>query len=54
MENGDLSFVYPTFASSFIFVILFSKFGVGERIGITRVAGVLLIVVGIAIIAMTF
>jgi len=54
LENGALSFVYPTFASSFIFVLLFSKFGLGEKIGLVRIMGVLLVVVGIAIVAMTF
>jgi drug/metabolite transporter (DMT)-like permease len=54
LDNGALSFVYPTFASSFIFVLLFSKFGLGEKIGPARIIGVLLVVLGIAIVAMTF
>ncbi|MGB9732693.1 MAG: hypothetical protein ACP5P2_01225 [Candidatus Micrarchaeia archaeon] len=54
LRNGDLSFVYPTFATSFIFVLLLSKFGIGEDISPIRLFGVLLVVVGIAIIAFTF
>jgi len=35
-------------------VLLFSKFGLGEKIGPVRITGVLLVVLGIAIVAMTF
>ncbi len=54
LKNGALSFVYPTFATSFIFVLLFSKFGIGEKISLSRVIGIILVIFGISIIALTF
>ena len=54
LRGGELSFVYPTFASVFIFVLLISKFLLGERISLRRALGVLLIVIGIAVIAITY
>jgi len=54
LHSGALSFVYPTFASSFIFIMLISKYTLGERLGAKRIIGVLLIVVGIIVIAMTY
>jgi uncharacterized membrane protein len=54
LRYGDLSFVYPTFASVFIFVLLISKFKLNERISLHRALGVALVIVGIAIVAVTY
>ncbi|MGC8662210.1 MAG: hypothetical protein ACP5RT_00265 [Candidatus Micrarchaeia archaeon] len=54
LKGGNLSFVYPTFASSFIFVFLLSKFLLGEKVKAIRVFGIALILIGIVIIALTF
>ncbi len=51
---GQLSFVYPIFASSFAFVLLFSKYLLNERIGTARIVGVALVVIGITAIAFTY
>ncbi len=53
LANAPLSVVYPTFASTFIFITLLSRHHLKERHGIRRTAGVLLIFVGIAIIALS-
>lgn len=53
LANAPLSFVYPTFASTFIFVTLISHFVLKEKITTVRALGVLLIFVGIAIVATT-
>lgn len=47
LGSGQLSFVYPAFSTTFIFVILISHFKLGERIGYKRLAGVLFILLGI-------
>jgi len=49
-----ISFVYPIFSSSFIFVLLISKYALKEKVGWIRVAGILLIVIGISMIALTY
>lgn len=54
LSVGELSFVYPTFASVFVFVLLISRFKLGERITLHRAAGVALVVIGIAVIALTY
>lgn len=54
LSSGALSFVYPIFASAFIFVLLISHFMLHEKIGMMRIMGVLLIFVGIVIISLTF
>jgi drug/metabolite transporter (DMT)-like permease len=48
-----ISFVYPIFASTFIFVFLISHLVLKERIGRYRALGMLLVVLGIAIISVT-
>ncbi len=53
-EAPIISFVYPIFASTFIFVLLLSKYYLNERIGAYRLAGMLLIFIGIVIISLTF
>ncbi|MDE1855460.1 MAG: EamA family transporter [Candidatus Micrarchaeota archaeon] len=55
LDNAPLiSFVYPVFASTFVFVLLISKLVFHERINLHRVAGMALIILGIAVISLTF
>lgn len=54
LRMGQLSFVYPTFASVFVFVLLFSKFLLHEEISWKRAGGVLLIMLGIVLIAFSY
>ena len=54
LHYGQLSFVYPTFASSFIFIALISKYVLREEMNLKRIAGILLIVLGIIMVALTF
>ncbi|MGC8629066.1 MAG: hypothetical protein ACP5T4_02550 [Candidatus Micrarchaeia archaeon] len=49
-----VSFVYPIFATTFIFVFLIAKYRLGEPIGKLRTVGMLLIVVGIIAITFTY
>ena len=54
LHFGELSFIYPIFASVFIFVALISKYKLREKIGIARAAGIGLIILGIILTALTF
>ena len=54
LGSGQLSFVYPLFSSTFIFVMLISHFAFNERISARRMVGVLLILAGISMIALTY
>lgn len=54
LRYGELSFVYPIFASVFVFVMIISKYKLKEPVGIARIAGTLLIILGIALTALTF
>lgn len=54
LRYGELSFVYPIFASSFVFTLLLSKYGLKEPISAKRAIGVALVVVGIALVALTY
>ena len=49
-----LSFVYPIFASTFIFVLLISMLVLKEKPSARRTAGTLLIIAGITLISFTF
>lgn len=51
LGSGQLSFVYPAFSSTFIFVILISHFKLGEKVGYARLAGILLILIGIGFVS---
>ena len=51
LESEQLSLVYPAFSSTFIFVILISHFKLNERIGRRRLAGILMIILGIALVS---
>lgn len=48
-----ISFVYPIFASTFVFVLLISIFAFREKAGAYRIAGIFLIVLGIALVSLT-
>ncbi len=50
----EISFVYSIFASTFIFVLLISKYALGERINAARALGMLLIVLGITLVSLTY
>jgi uncharacterized membrane protein len=52
LGSEQLSFVYPAFSSTFIFVILISHFKLNERITTARLAGVALIIVGILLVSL--
>lgn len=55
LSNAPLvSFVYPIFASTFIFVLLISRYALREHHSLHRVAGIMLIIAGIIMIAFTF
>ncbi|MDE1768378.1 MAG: EamA family transporter [Candidatus Micrarchaeota archaeon] len=51
LGSGQLSFVYPAFSSTFIFVMLISHYKLGEKVGYGRLAGILLIIAGIAMVS---
>lgn len=53
-NEPTISLVYPIFASTFIFVLLISKFTLNEPINARRILGMVLIAVGIGVIAFTF
>ncbi len=54
LKYGQLSFVYPVFASSFIFTLLISMYALGEKVGTKRIAGIIFIIIGIALVALTY
>ncbi len=53
LSNAPLSVVYPTFASTFIFITILSAFALNEKIGRLRAIGTLIVFLGIFIIALT-
>ena len=53
LDNAPLSFVYPMFASTFVFVFLMSVLVLRERFSGKRAAGIAMILIGIAIISTT-
>lgn len=53
LSKAPLSVVYPTFASTFIFVTLLSAIVLREKMGLKRIAGMALIFIGISIIAIS-
>lgn len=53
LRSGNLSFVYPTFASIFIFVFLISKVYLHERIGAAKAIGLMLVFIGVILVALT-
>ena len=53
LSHGELSIVFPVFASSFIFVTIISAVTLKEKITLMRAAGVLMIFIGITIVAIS-
>lgn len=53
LKAAPLSVVYPTFASSFIFIVIFASIFLRERITGLRLAGILLVFLGIFVIGLT-
>lgn len=53
LSGGELSVVFPVFASSFIFVTIISAVTLKEKITLMRAAGVLLVFIGITIVAIS-
>ena len=53
LRSGELSFVYPVFSIIFVFVALIGMIKFKERLGIKRIAGLALIIIGIVVIALT-
>ncbi len=51
LNSGELSFVYPAFSSTFIFVIVISHFKLKEPIGYARMTGILFIIIGIFMVS---
>jgi len=51
LAGAPLSLVYPIFASTFIFTVLFSAKFLNEQISARRIMGLALIFVGIVIVA---
>ncbi|MDE1846177.1 MAG: hypothetical protein KGH53_02765 [Candidatus Micrarchaeota archaeon] len=54
LSLGELSLVYPIFASVFLFVMLISHRMLKELVSPVRALGVVLIIAGIVLTAMTF
>ncbi len=54
LGSGELSFVYPIFSSTFIFVFLISAFVLKEKINKVRIAGLAMIILGIIIVSLTY
>ncbi|MCL4389325.1 MAG: SMR family transporter [Candidatus Marsarchaeota archaeon] len=54
LSKAPLSVVYPTFASTFIFITLLSWFVLKEKMDSKRIIGMSLIFIGIVIIAISF
>ncbi|MCL5101735.1 MAG: EamA family transporter [Candidatus Marsarchaeota archaeon] len=54
LSEAPLSVVYPLFASSFIFVALFSAKFLKEPLNVRRVIGIALVFAGIAMIAVSY
>lgn len=53
LSKAPLSVVYPTFASTFIFITILSSVVLKEKINTIRIAGMLIIFVGILTVALT-
>jgi uncharacterized membrane protein len=51
LSKKDLSFVYPFISMTYIFVLLLSSLVLKESIGINRLVGTLIIIIGLIVIA---
>ncbi len=54
LRSAPLSVVYPIFATTFIFVALFARFLLGEKLGWMRILGIALVFIGIVFVAATY
>ncbi len=54
LHFGQLSYIYPVFASSFVFVFLISRYKLKEELTAMRMAGIALVVLGIVIVSLTY
>ncbi len=50
LKRGNLSVLYPIIATSYIWVVIFSKLFLGEPFPMYKWIGIILIIVGVAII----
>ncbi len=53
LKHLPLSIAYPLFASSFIFVSIFSYYKLKEKISFKRILGIVFIFIGIVLISLT-
>ncbi|MDE1860323.1 MAG: EamA family transporter [Candidatus Micrarchaeota archaeon] len=53
LKFEDLSFVYPLFSTTFIFVMLIAKFRLNEPVTWMRAGGIALIVLGIGLVVLS-
>ncbi len=53
LRYGQLSYVYPVFASSFVFTMIVANYVLREKSDWKRVLGILITILGIAIVALT-
>lgn len=51
LKFGEVSIIYPIFATSYIWVSLFAYIYLGESFGLSKIGGVFLIVLGIFFLA---
>lgn len=51
LKTGEVSFVYPIIATSYIWVAILSRIVFGETVSIPKLAGIFCIIVGVAIIS---
>jgi drug/metabolite transporter (DMT)-like permease len=51
MSKRDLSQVYPFIALAHVFVVLMAYFVLKEQIGVLRIAGIAIIIVGVIVLA---
>lgn len=54
LKSAPLSIVYPIFASSFIFVVIFSVLFLRERFSKYRFIGIIIIFIGIIVVALSY
>lgn len=54
LGHAPLSVVYPIFASSFIFVVIFSILFLKEKLSVHRAIGIALIFIGIVVVALSY
>jgi drug/metabolite transporter (DMT)-like permease len=50
MKTGDLSILYPLVALGYVWITLYAYFGFNEPVGVLRLTGIVLVMVGAAFI----